>query len=80
MAELPLALPPQRVVSLVPSLTESLFELGFGSSVVGVTRFCVHPAEMTASLPKVGGTKDADMEKILALHPDLVIASRETAS
>jgi iron complex transport system substrate-binding protein len=77
MPELPLERPPQRVVSLVPSLTESLFELGLGASLVGVTRYCVHPAAQTALLPRVGGTKDASLEKILALQPDLVIASRE---
>lgn len=68
---------PQRIVSLVPSLTEALFALGLGARVVGVTEWCVHPAEGVARLPKVGGTKQPDLPAILALAPDLVIANRE---
>jgi ABC-type Fe3+-hydroxamate transport system substrate-binding protein len=73
-------LPPERVVSLVPSMTESLFELGLGAALVGCTEFCVHPAEKTAALPKVGGTKNARVEDILALKPDLIIANKEENS
>jgi len=69
--------PPRRIVSLVPSLTESLFALGLGDRVVGVTDWCVHPADAVARLPKVGGTKDANAATILALAPDLVIANQE---
>lgn len=69
--------PPARIVSLVPSLTESLFALGLGARVVGVTEWCVHPAAGVASLPKVGGTKNPDLEAIRALAPDLVIANQE---
>jgi ABC-type hemin transport system substrate-binding protein len=69
--------PPQRIVSLVPSLTESLFALGLGARVVGVTEWCVHPADAVARLPKVGGTKNPDLAAVLALAPDLVIANRE---
>jgi ABC-type Fe3+-hydroxamate transport system substrate-binding protein len=72
-----LAAPPARIVSLVPSVTESLFALGLGHRVVGVTDWCVHPADAVAALPKVGGTKDADVAAIAALAPDLVIANRE---
>jgi ABC-type Fe3+-hydroxamate transport system substrate-binding protein len=68
---------PRRIVSLVPSLTEALFALGLGERVVGVTDWCIHPAEDVAGLPKVGGTKDARVEAIAALVPDLVIANRE---
>ena len=68
---------PTRIVSLVPSLTESLFALGLGERLVGVTDFCVHPARGVASLPKVGGTKNPDIRAIVALAPDLVIANRE---
>jgi ABC-type Fe3+-hydroxamate transport system substrate-binding protein len=68
---------PRRVVSLVPSLTESLFALGLGERVVGVTDWCVHPADQVAKLPKVGGTKDTDVDAIVALAPDLVIANHE---
>lgn len=74
-----LARPPQRIVSLVPSTTESLFALGLGERVVGVTRFCEHPAEVK-ELPKVGGTKDVDVERLLALKPDLVIGNVEENS
>ena len=68
---------PARIVSLVPSITESLFALGFSERVVGVTEWCVHPKQAVASLPKVGGTKDADVAAIVALAPDLVIANHE---
>jgi len=68
---------PARIVSLVPSLTESLFALGLGERVVGVTDWCIHPADAVANLPKVGGTKDADVDAIVALGPDLVIANHE---
>src|SRR4029453_6350920 len=67
----------RRIVSLVPSLTESLFALGLGDRVIGVTDWCVHPADAVAKLPKVGGTKDTPIEAILALAPDLVIANHE---
>jgi ABC-type hemin transport system substrate-binding protein len=67
----------RRIVSLVPSLTEALFELGLGERVVGVTEWCVHPAAAVAALPKLGGTKDPDLAAIVALRPDLVIANRE---
>lgn len=73
----PLPAPPRRIVSLVPSLTEALFDLGLGARVVGVTDWCVHPAEAVASLPRVGGTKDTDVAAVVALRPDLVIANRE---
>ncbi len=68
---------PQRVVSLVPSMTESLFTLGFGASVAGVTDFCTHPAEQVSKLPKVGGPKNPDKGKVLSLKPDLVFANQE---
>jgi ABC-type hemin transport system substrate-binding protein len=68
---------PERIVSIVPSLSEALFALGLGDRVVGVTDWCVHPAEGVAALPKVGGTKDPDVAAICALRPGLVIANRE---
>ncbi len=69
--------PPRRVVSLVPSVTESLFDLGLGEAVVGVTDYCRYPAEAVAALPRVGGPKNPRLEAVLALRPDLVIANRE---
>jgi ABC-type hemin transport system substrate-binding protein len=68
---------PRRIVSLVPSLTEALFALGLGDRLVGVTDWCVHPAEGVAKLPKVGGTKNPERDAIVQLAPDLVIANRE---
>ena len=61
---------PRRVVSLVPSLTETLFDLGAGGDVVGATDFCIHPAELGCE--RVGGTKNPDIGRIRALEPDLV--------
>lgn len=66
-----------RIVSLVPSWTETLFSLGAGERVVGCTRYCVEPPEGVRGLPKVGGTKDVDLAAVIELRPDLVIANRE---
>ncbi|HET9200188.1 MAG TPA: cobalamin-binding protein [Dehalococcoidia bacterium] len=68
---------PQRIVSLVPSITEALFAYGAGDRVVGLTDFCVEPAARVADKPKVGGTKKLDLPFIEQLRPDLVIASAE---
>ncbi len=68
---------PTRIVSLVPSISEALFVLGLGGRVVGITRFCVHPAKDVEAVRKVGGTKDPDIDTIVRLAPDLVIANRE---
>ena len=70
-------LKPQRVVSLVPSMTESLFDLGLGSALVGVTDYCIHPANKLGSLPRLGGTKNPRVADIIALKPDLVLANKE---
>jgi iron complex transport system substrate-binding protein len=67
--------PPRRVVSLVPSLTESLFDLGAGASVVGITDWCIFPPGLT--LPRLGGTKNPHVEEIRALAPDLVYVNVE---
>ena len=69
--------PPQRVVSLVPSVTEAVASLGQGRSLTAVTKFCAEPADLTAALRKIGGTKDPDIEAITALQPDLVLANIE---
>ena len=68
--------PLKRIVSVVPSQTELLFDLGIGESVVGVTWFCIHPQEAMEK-HKVGGTKSLKLEKIAALNPDLIIANKE---
>lgn len=66
-----------RIVSLCPSITESLVAFGLADRLVGVTRYCVHPREVTARIRKVGGTKDPDLAAIRALSPDLVFANAE---
>ena len=68
---------PQRIVSLVPSWTEALFTFGAGDRVVGVTDYCIHPAEGVAAKMKIGGTKNPRVDQILSLAPDLVIANVE---
>jgi len=69
--------PPRRIVSLVPSQTELLHALGLEREVVGITKFCVHPAEWFQAKKRVGGTKTVSLEKVAALRPDLVIANKE---
>ncbi len=69
--------PARRVVSLVPSLTELVCSLRLGSRLVGVTRFCVEPSEVVTPIRKVGGTKNPDIERIVLLAPELVLANRE---
>ena len=69
--------PPRRIVSLVPSQTELLFDLGLGAQVVGVTKFCLYPAEARTRATVIGGTKNFDFEKIAALKPDLIIGNKE---
>jgi len=68
---------PQRIISMVPSWTETLFALGMGNEVVGITKFCVEPADGVASIPKIGGTKNPDLRAIAELKPDFVIANAE---
>jgi ABC-type Fe3+-hydroxamate transport system substrate-binding protein len=69
--------PPQRIVSLVPSVTELICDLGASDRLVGVTKFCVEPAAVVAALPRVGGTKTADCAGLAALQPDLVVMNSE---
>ena len=68
---------PQRIVSLVPSLTELVVALGARERLVGRTKFCTEPADLALSVPAIGGTKNPDIAKIVALDPDLVIANKE---
>lgn len=68
---------PKTIISLVPSLTELLFDLGIGDRVIGRTRFCVHPKEKVDKVPIVGGTKNPRLDKIRTLNPDLIIANKE---
>lgn len=66
-----------RLVSLVPSWTETLYSWGYDAEVVGATKWCVHPKELVAKVEKVGGTKDPDVARIVALKPDLVVCEKE---
>jgi iron complex transport system substrate-binding protein len=66
-----------RIVSLCPSLTELVFDLGRGGDLVGITDFCVHPAGQVGAVEKVGGTKTPRIERIVALGPDLVLLNEE---
>lgn len=68
---------PKRIISLVPSQTELLADLGLSDEVVGITKFCVHPDEWFRSKTRVGGTKQLSMHSIHALQPDLIIANKE---
>ena len=68
---------PRRIVSLVPSFTELVAALRLGRRLVGVTRFCTDPPEVVNPVRKVGGTKNPDLERIIGLAPDVVLANRE---
>ena len=68
---------PQRIVSLVPSQTELIVDLGLESKLVGITKFCVHPADLRKKKTIVGGTKKVDFDTIKKLLPDLIICNKE---
>lgn len=69
--------PPKRIVSLVPSQTELLFDLGLDAEVVGITKFCIHPERQFKSKTKIGGTKKLNLDAIRDLQPDLIIGNKE---
>ena len=66
-----------RIVSLCPSLTELVFDLGRGDDLVGLTQYCVHPADKVGAIEQVGGTKNPKLERILELAPDIVLFNEE---
>lgn len=68
---------PQRIISLVPSQTELLFDLGLDQEIVGVTKFCLHPAAKTQSRQSIGGTKKFRFDVIDQLQPDLILGNKE---
>ncbi len=68
---------PQRIISLVPSLTELLYHLSLNEEVVGITKFCIHPPEWFSTKTRVGGTKKLHFDTIHRLQPDLIIANKE---
>jgi len=67
--------PDARIVSLVPSITELLCDLGLGPQLVGRTGFCIHPKAVVAAIPKVGGTKDVNIDRIRTLAPTHVVVN-----
>lgn len=69
--------PPKRIVSLVPSQSELLWDLGLEQRLAGITKFCIHPKELFERTPRIGGTKTLNLEKIRALKPDLIIGNKE---
>jgi ABC-type Fe3+-hydroxamate transport system substrate-binding protein len=68
---------PQRIISLVPSQTELLYDLGLTDEVIGITKFCIHPKKWFQAKTKVGGTKQLKINIIQQLQPDLIIANKE---
>ena len=67
----------ERIISLVPSQTELLYDLGLNEEVIGITKFCVHPEVWFKNKQRIGGTKDIHLEEIISLKPDLIIANKE---
>jgi len=68
---------PKRIISIVPSQTELLYDLGLEGEIIGITKFCIHPDKWYRSKKRIGGTKDLHIEEIKSLQPDLVIANKE---
>lgn len=68
---------PKRIISLVPSQSEFLWDLGLRDELVGITKFCIHPEEMFRTVERVGGTKTLNIERIRELKPDLIIGNKE---
>ena len=66
-----------RIISTVPSITELLYDLNLEDEVVGITKFCVHPNHWYRNKTRIGGTKTLDIQKIIELKPDLIIANKE---
>jgi ABC-type Fe3+-hydroxamate transport system substrate-binding protein len=75
--EVTFTFPPRKIVSLVPSQTELLIDLGLSENVIGITNFCVHPVGLKSEKTIVGGTKTLDIQKIIELKPDLIFANKE---
>ena len=72
-----LPIPARRIISLVPSQTELLFYLGLDTETIGITKFCIHPSQWHRNKLRVGGTKNVDIQTIINLNPDLIIANKE---
>lgn len=69
--------PPERIISLDPAITETLYYFGLNEEIVGRTRFCIHPKEKVKNAMNIGGTKDLKMDRIHDVKPDLIIAEKE---
>ena len=68
---------PKRIISIVPSQTELLFDLGLDNEIIGITKFCIHPADKFKIKTKVGGTKTVNIELVKKLNPDLIVGNKE---
>lgn len=77
MREVRISHPPSRIVCLVPSITELLYDLGLEKQIAGITRFCVHPAHLLTQKVIIGGTKMVKLDVVKNLQPDLIVANKE---
>jgi len=68
---------PKRIISIVPSQSELLWDLGLREELIGITKFCIHPLEMFTTIERIGGTKKLNIDKIRTLNPDLIIGNKE---
>ena len=75
--ETEIVFPPRRIISVVPSQTELLYDLGLQEEVIALTKFCVHPQQWYRNKERIGGTKNLNLEKIKSLAPDLILANKE---
>ncbi len=75
--EVLISFPPKRIISLVPSQTELLADLGLTDSVVGITKFCIHPPSWRTEKTIIGGTKKFLLDRIDSINPDLIIGNKE---
>ncbi|MEX1189342.1 MAG: helical backbone metal receptor [Bacteroidia bacterium] len=71
---------PKRIISVVPSQTELLYDLGLEDEVIAITKFCIHPENWFRTKERIGGTKNLDLDRIRELKPDLIIANKEENS
>lgn len=72
-----ISLPPKRIITICPAITETLFALGLENEIVGRTKYCIFPEGIVENVPIVGGTKEVNVEKIRELQPDLILAEKE---
>lgn len=77
MQDTPIDYPAKTIVSLVPSITESLFDLQLQSRLIGRTEYCVYPEKLVDAIEVIGGTKNPDIDRIIELQPELIIANYE---